>query len=161
MWFTKETGVGKVFIEHKSDPKSTASKYFQKTYRLFYSLHSSMAEIIDFVNTIRPSNLYSIAMPDEITEKEIRNYFFDSNGKFQGFNMSRASESMETKAKNEYDFVKNDMPNKSLTIRERTSFCIDSYANKAKEGANDQLDLCFGESDDESPRKSLIKRLKK
>lgn len=100
-------------------------------------------------------------MPDEMTEKEIRNYFFDSNGKFQGFNISRASQSMDTRAKDEYEFVKNDMPNRPLVIRERTSYSIYSCANKADEETNDQLDLCFGESDDESPRKRLIKRLKK
>lgn len=72
MWFTDTAGVEKIFLEYKPPKKeldSIAYKYYEHVYRLCFSFHSSMEEIIDFVDTIKPKRLYSIALPENTTEK--------------------------------------------------------------------------------------------
>jgi hypothetical protein len=55
--------------------------YYRSVYRLCYSFHSSCEELNDYVNTIRPENLYAINLPDlnfetnKIFKKSFQNQF--------------------------------------------------------------------------------------
>ena len=72
MWFTDTAGLDNIFVEYKpqaNESSSIAYRYYQNIYRLCFSFHSSMEEIVNFVDTIRPKKLYSIALPDKINEK--------------------------------------------------------------------------------------------
>jgi hypothetical protein len=95
MWFTDTAGVDKMLIEYKpplAELNTPAYRNYSRIYRLCYSFHSSFEEIVDFVETIKPQKLYSIALPEITTEQKISDYFYDSTGNFIGFHMGKLAQ---------------------------------------------------------------------
>lgn len=102
MWFTDTAGVDNILVEYKppkSELNTPAYKYYSSIYRLCYSFHSSLEEIVDFVDTLRPKKLFSIALPESTGEKQINQYFFDSNNRFIGFHQVSIWDRIESREK--------------------------------------------------------------
>lgn len=88
MWFTDTAGVENILVEYKppiSELQTAAYRYYSAIFRLCYSFHSSLAEIVDFVQTLQPKKLFSIALPESTSEKQINSRFYDANGRFVGY----------------------------------------------------------------------------
>ena len=51
------------------------------------------------VNTTKPKRLYSIALPESTTDKHVHDYFYNSNGTFRGFHVTKNVEQT-------FDYVK-------------------------------------------------------
>jgi DNA cross-link repair 1C protein len=71
MWFTYFMENDQILAEIKSNKES----FYENYYRLCYSFHSSFNEIVDFVRTLKPIKLKAIAMPNELKECDITDYF--------------------------------------------------------------------------------------
>jgi hypothetical protein len=169
MWFTDTAGVDKIFIEYKPPAKemnTIAYRYYQSIYRLCFSFHSSFAEIIDFVNSIKPARLHSIALPDSTTEKIINDHFYNSNGKFNNFQLNNKSQT-KSSSKEENNFAKfNNSDNQAtfidkiepLKLRKRKSLQQNIDSNYNRDSSSDNLSasgadsdsLNFGSDDDEN-----------
>jgi hypothetical protein len=149
---------------------SPAYKYYSSIYRLCYSFHSSFEEIVDFVDTIKPKRLYSIALPDSTTDKIVNDYFYSSTGKFQGFHFQQKQTSVKIDQNKKFDPKAVDLGQmKQLVLRKRKSFNKEIYSigpsdDKENSSSGDETsDLNFGSSDDEktSPlfrSKKLVKK---
>ena len=126
-----------------------------------------MEEIIDFVNTIRPGKLYSIALPDTTNEKAISDYFFGANGKFKGFHLSSLDgKNRVQKSKSVSNIA--DIVARPLVLRKRKSFNnlvgdgVESGENSSCNESDSDSDLNFGgsEEDDEKCCMSFAKKFK-
>lgn len=116
MWFTDTAGVDNILVEYrppKSELSTPAYKFYSAIYRLCYSFHSSLEEIVDFVDTLRPNKLYSIALPDSTSEQQINEYFFDTDNRFIGFHQVQTVSSC-----NEKNVVKTLSPIKKRTFND-------------------------------------------
>lgn len=166
MWFTDTAGVDKILVEYKpakNELNTPAYKYFRTVYRLCYSFHSSLSEIVDFVNTLQPRKLYSIALPDKTSSSNINDYFYDSSNRFVGFHLgSKQSErSNENRCKDvNIGKSKPEINQNKLLLRKRSSvehFCNHGYSSDSDE--HDQDDgLIF---DDDEENLSVAKKIKK
>ncbi len=170
MWFTDTAGVDNIFIEYKPPIKelnSDAYKYYKSIYRLCFSFHSSFAEIIDFVNFIKPIRLHSIALPESTTEKIINDYFYNSNGKFNNFQLNN-NKNKDCKSSgggaNNYEKQCSINNLKSLNLRKRKSFREEFDLNFNKDSSSDDAtvsddnnSLNFGSDLDEDNTNKKIK----
>jgi hypothetical protein len=167
MWFTDTAGVDQIFIEYKPPKKdflTPAFKPFKTIYRLCYSFHSSFEEIVDFVNTIKPKKLFSIALPESTTEKMINQYFYNPLGNFKGFhlNESRNSTGVVKNGLRKTDNLEDRLElvsTKKLVLRKRKSYetLRDSSSDRSTNSSRDSLN--FGEESSEE-EKSAKKKLK-
>ncbi len=166
MWFTDTAGVDQIFIEYKppkKDLSTPAFKPYKTIYRLCYSFHSSFEEIVDFVNTIKPKKLFSIALPESTTEKMINQYFYNSQGNFKGFHFNESNSNPvhkgEVRKQEESEEKLELFSTKSLVLRKRKSYetMRDSSSDRSTNSSRDSLN--FG---DESPVEEKVckKKLK-
>jgi hypothetical protein len=149
MWFTDTAGVDKILVEYKpakNELASIAYKYYNSIYRLCYSFHSSLEEIVDFVDTLRPKKLYSIALPDSTTDKIINEYFFNLSGNFVGYHVRKAltneeAHKIKNRSQSDRAFGKCESSDK-LVLRKRTSFeCFNENSTSSDSSKSD--DFCF------------------
>lgn len=161
MWFTDTAGVEQVFIGYKPTLKemnSLAYKPYKSIYRLCYSFHSSFEEIVDFVNTLRPKRLFSIALPEKASDQSIRDQFY-LNGRFVGYRRVGFSSLVnETKPKMTKSNSESKLFNKgaSLILRKRKScltFTDDGSATNSEAEETDDDDLNFGSCSDDDDHK--------
>lgn len=172
MWFTDTAGVDNILVEYrpaKADMTTPAYKFYSSIYRLCYSFHSSLEEIVDFVDTLRPKRLFSIALPDSTSEQQINEYFYDSNGQFVGFHNCSASAgghqmkrstSFGTGSKTaaESPLKKRVSTDTTLVLRKRKPFefgnngsTSDTSSNCSSSSSHSENELVFGgDSDDEN-----------
>jgi hypothetical protein len=128
MWFKDTTGVDRIFLEYKppkAEMDSIAYKPYDRIYRLCYSFHSSFEEIVNFIETIKPRKIYCIALPDSTSEKQISEYFYDSNGQFSHFSLNRQNSPMKQfsgSADSLRQFVPQLNQQTELQLRKRKSF---------------------------------------
>ena len=106
------------------------------------------------MDTIRPKKLYSIALPESTTEKLINEYFYDMNGLFQGFHVTKE----RTDAKAGYKMFDTELINRNkpiqsatLMLRKRKSFNLldESDMSSNNESSSNESSLNFGCTDDE------------
>ena len=153
MWFTDTAGVDNILIEYKPPIKelnTPAYKHYSAVYRLCYSFHSSLEEIVNFVDTIRPKKLYSIALPESTSEQQINEYFYDSSCNFVGFHrvpnsaLKRSSSSFLPRSSSD-----------KLLLRKRKSFELKDASSGTSEDSSESEDgLVFGDdSGDEKCKK--------
>jgi hypothetical protein len=142
MWFTDTAGVDKMLIEYKppvAELNMPAYKNYSQVYRLCYSFHSSFEEILDFVETIKPKRLYSIALPELTSEQKISDYFYDTAGNFVGFHMNNPAQKEKpslSKSNSTELATSSSLVNASkLTLRKRksSSFCIQTIKHDSCE----------------------------
>nr|QNH68099.1 artemis [Brachionus koreanus] len=126
MYFTDNPGIDKIFIEFKPSKNERHFKnlnLYKKIFRLCYSFHSSMEEIVSFVNSLRPKRIHPIALPDSTSESSITRYFFDNQQKFTEFHLGHKNKKIcinHEKFKNnssDKKFLIND-----LILRKRNTF---------------------------------------
>ncbi len=165
MWFTDTAGVENIFVEfkpkHEKELETVAYKYYRKTYRLCFSFHSSMEEIIDFVNTVQPKRLYSIALPEGLKEKAINEYFFTADGRFKLFHLGGCSskpDDVGKKIAKRWDRSFQPIVDRPLVLRKRKSINdlignkdgsdSENSGNESDQEAGDS-ELKFGSSDED------------
>lgn len=160
MWFTDTAGVDKIFIEYKPHVKelnTDAYRYYSRVYRLCFSFHSSFAEIIDFVNNIKPGRLFSIALPESTSEKTINDHFY-SNGKFTNYQLN--NKNLLNSKENENSIIcmkfnqieenKTCLDNvKSLVLRKRKSTQTKDSSSEQSSASDSDSSLNFGSDNDE------------
>jgi hypothetical protein len=176
MWFTDTAGVDQIFVGYKppaSDLEALAYKPYNSVYRLCFSFHSSFEEIVDFVNTLRPSKIHSIALPESTNDRSIRSHFY-RQGEFSGFssvpheannvsiNDKKCSMSFGS---NLSDVSASNLPSRGLVLRKRTPNAASNAADSSSENLTGSEDtsgsLNFGSSDEGeaenklSPKKKL------
>lgn len=131
MYFTDNPGIEKIFIEYKPSKNERHYqnlKFYKKIYRLCYSFHSSMEEIVNFVNSLKPKKIYPIALPESTSEISIRTYFFDQKDNFNEFHFINK---INMKDKNDYklekDFFKSKSTKNNLIVKKRSYCEISSF----------------------------------
>ena len=170
MWFTDTAGVDQIMIKYNPPPSELnlpAYKPYNSIYRLCYSFHSSFEEIVDFVDTLKPKKLFSIALPESTTDKLINEYFY-TNDVFQGFHypskLSNSNGENEKKIYKENKLSFNLSEMKPLVLRKRKSFNKHLYninntensSDNESSCSNESDDLNFGSDDDDGPSRSKI-----
>ncbi len=161
MWFTDTAGVDNIFVEFKpkceKQLESVAYKYYKNIYRLCFSFHSSMEEIIDFVNTIQPKRLYSIALPEGLDNMSLNEYFFAADGSFKCFRLAVCSDKsvdIGKKATQILNRTCKPLVDEPLVLRKRKSLnslirnkneTDDSSSNESEKNSKDSY-LNFGDS---------------
>jgi hypothetical protein len=167
MWFTDTAGVDKIFVEYKPHAKeleTMAYKPYKHVYRLCFSFHSSFEEIVDFVNTLRPGRIFSIALPPSTTDQMVNDYFY-SKGQFVKFH------SVSTAGDSEHSPVKKcstgeSLKSKHLVFRKRKSNLSetgmdssnDDLSNSEHESGNGSFN--FGSEDEDDSCCCRSKKLK-
>jgi len=58
-------------MKGNNDEKKTVILDENKVHRVFYSMHSSLEEVQDAVETLKPTKITPIARPDEATEHSV------------------------------------------------------------------------------------------
>lgn len=154
MWFTNNTGIEKIFIQYKPSEKEIQTPSYlpyKSVYRLCYSFHSSFEEIVDFVNTLKPKKLYSIALPEMTSENFIIKHFYNSNNNFVGFN---ATNIIEQEHLNASKLNKSKNIKEKLVIKKRQSNDlslnssvrnVDFYNQKNDSSRDESDDLVFSD----------------
>lgn len=180
MWFTDTAGVDNILVEYrpaKADMTTPAYKFYSSIYRLCYSFHSSLEEIVDFVDTLRPKRLFSIALPDSTSEQQINEYFYDSNGQFVGFHncCSASGHQMKrstsfgsgSKTAAESPLKKRVSTDTALVLRKRKPFefgnngsTSDTSSNCSTSPSNSDNELVFGGESDEENNDGKRKKIK-
>jgi hypothetical protein len=151
MWFTDTAGVDQIFIEYKppaKDMETMAYKPYKKCYRLCFSFHSSFEEIVNFVNTLRPKRIYSIALPESTTDQIINEYFYSSggSGEFIGFhNSAKAAKKESINKQIVIQQPSSCITNKKLLLRKRNS-----NLNISKNSSSEDLSNTDHEESDNS-----------
>jgi hypothetical protein len=172
MWFTDTAGVDQIFVGYKppaNELETLAYKPYNSVYRLCFSFHSSFEEIVDFVNTLRPGKIHSIALPEATKDRGISSHFY-RKGEFVGFSgvpHEDSSFSVIDKKKMGGQFSDtnvNSLASRSLVLRKRksnVSNTADSSSDNLTGSEDTSGSLNFGscdedESDDRlSPKKKL------
>lgn len=168
MWFTDTAGVDSILIEYrppKSELATPAYKFYSSIYRLCYSFHSSLEEIVDFVDTIRPDKLFSIALPDSTSEQQISEYFYDSNGRFMGYRPVRASGNDSKSRESSFSSspLKKQASSDKLVLRKRKScdlFGRGSDSSDCSSLHSDNDGLIFGDDSSNDGITDCKKKLK-
>ena len=178
MWFTDTAGVDNILVEYrpaKADMTTPAYKFYSSIYRLCYSFHSSLEEIVDFVDTLRPKRLFSIALPDSTSEQQISEYFYDSNGQFVGFHnctssghQMKRSTSFGTGGKTaelNSPLKKRVSTDTTLVLRKRKPFQFgnngstsDTSSNCSSSSSHSDNELVFGDESDEENKNGKRKK---
>ncbi|CAF0980439.1 unnamed protein product [Brachionus calyciflorus] len=157
MWFTDNPGINKIMVEYRPNQKeleSPAYKPYKSIYRLCFSFHSSLEEIIDFVNTLKPKKMYCIALPESTTENTVNKYFYDSNQNFVGFHKNNENKTNfkheDSSTRNALIKKSNNLKNKILVIKKRKSFEIFESKNSQHDSSNESSDDNNASTDNDS-----------
>lgn len=124
MYFTDNPGIDRIFIEFnptKNERHYLKYQLYRKVYRLCYSFHSSMEEIINFVNTLKPKRIIPIALPESTSETTINSYFYDDRNEFMEFSQSKPKKKFCKDSNSKNDFEKKKSALNDLILKKRNS----------------------------------------
>ncbi|RNA33268.1 artemis [Brachionus plicatilis] len=162
MYFTDNPGINKIFIEfkpNKNDRHYSNYLYYKKIYRLCYSFHSSMEEIVNFVNTLRPNKIHSIALPESTSENLIRKYFYDNNNKFVEFHLSNgrkrvfSEKESEKKIYHKKEILDDLMVKKRNLLNNCQTKLFEHYSSSEESDGSENEYLKFNDSEQKLIRK--------
>ena len=142
MWFIDTAGVSKILVQYvpsKTEAETLAYKPYKTVYRLCYSFHSSYEEIVDFVETVKPSNLKVIALPESTSESDVNSFFY---GKSENKLTTRQEEDILCKSNSTNTLVLRKRKS-TLNFNDYNKSDSDESVIDAENNNDSDDDLCF------------------